>query len=161
MNVNVTNRQDNVPMPNQRPEGKKCHGNRRDQRFRKKWRARKLKPAKIEKKLIRRKQIQNKKSSTTNNVNNANDNTMEISASTNISNRPTTMTTINFNKRKRDISLQELNVNQTIGNSNSSICLAPPTLKRTKKKNHKIIVDSSNIIINNNTMNMNYRFVIL
>jgi hypothetical protein len=161
MNVNVTNRQDNVPISNQRPEGKKCHGNRRDQRFRKKCRARKLKPAKIEKKLIRQKQIWDKKNSTTSIVNNTNDNTMTIPVSTNISNRPTTITTINFNKRKRDISLQELNINQTIGNSNSLISLAPPSLKRRNKENPKIIVDSSNIIINNNIMNMNYRFVIL
>jgi hypothetical protein len=79
MNINNTNRQHNVPMLNQQPEEKKCHGNRKDQHFRKKCRARGMKPKQIEKKLARRKQIQNKKNSSKTDAKHSNDTTMKAS----------------------------------------------------------------------------------
>ncbi|CAF3586434.1 unnamed protein product, partial [Adineta steineri] len=142
------NRQDNVPISNQQPQRKKCHGNRQDQRFRRKCRAQGMNATLIEKKLARRKQIQNKKTSTKNNVTNTSNNTVNVPVST--------MT--NLSKRKRDLSLQALNTtNQIIGKSTSSISLAQPLMKKTKKENNKIIIDSSIIVIDNNIMNTNYR----
>jgi hypothetical protein len=161
MNVNKTNSsQCNDPLLNQQRQPKKCHGNRKDQRFRKKCRARGMKQAKIDKQLARRKQIQNKKNSTKTNAKNKDDNTMRVPISTNIPNQLTTTMT-SLNKRKRHISLQALNTNQMIGTSTSSISLAQPLLKKTKNENNKIILDSSIIVIDNNIMNMNYRLVII
>ncbi|CAF4384041.1 unnamed protein product, partial [Adineta steineri] len=147
-NINNMNRQDNVPISNQQPQRKKCHGNRQDQRFRRKCRAQGMNATLIEKKLARRKQIQNKKTSTKNNVTNTSNNTVNVPVST--------MT--NLSKHKRDLSLQALNTtNQIIGKSTSSISLAQPLMKKTKKENNKIIIDSSIIVIDNNIMNTNYR----
>ena len=46
---------------NQQLQRKQCHGNRKDQRFRKKYRAQGMKSENIEKKLARGKQIEMKK----------------------------------------------------------------------------------------------------
>ena len=114
---------------------KKCHGNRKDQRFRKKYRAQGMKPENIEKKLARRKQIEKIKTSTKNND-----------------------SATNLNKRQREISIQELNTNHRLEKSTSSISMAKPL---TKKEMNKTILHSFIVIINNKTMNMNYRLVIL
>ena len=81
---------------NQQAQRKKCHGNRKDQRFRKKYRAQGMKPENIEKKLARRKQIEKIKTSTKNN------------------DKHTTDSATNLNKRQREISIQELNTNHTL-----------------------------------------------
>ncbi|CAF3776948.1 unnamed protein product [Rotaria socialis] len=53
--------QDNIVISNQEPsKRKKCHGNRRNQRFRRKCRAEKMKPAEIEKLIKKRNRIHNK-----------------------------------------------------------------------------------------------------
>ncbi|CAF4454495.1 unnamed protein product, partial [Adineta steineri] len=78
----------------------KCHGNRRDQRFRKKCRQRGMKSAIIEQLLNERKQI----SITT----------------------ITTTDQLNFNKRKRDVSV--------IPKSTSSISIVQPLPKKIKNK---------------------------
>ena len=55
-------RQDGAPLLNQQPQQqrKKCHGNRRNQRFRRRCRAEKMKPTKIEKLIKKRNRIHEK-----------------------------------------------------------------------------------------------------
>jgi hypothetical protein len=153
----------------QQQQKKKCHGNRRDQRFRKKRRARGIKPEKIEKQLARQKQIWNKNDSTKNNdVNNTttttNHSITKVPILTNISNQTAAATTTTTTtgtpsiKRKRDLSSYELNSNQitekslpttattTTNNTNGSLS---PTQPLVKKK--KIMIEPSMIV--------NYRFV--
>lgn len=156
MNVNDTNRQNHVPVSNQRPEGSKCHGNRKDQRFGKKCRARGLKAARIEKLLDRRKQIRNKKNPTKNTLRNTNHLTAKGPVSSDASHL--TMMMPNLNKRKRDLFVAQSNINPTkIGKSTSSMALTQPSLKKKKK----ILVDPSIFETTNNIMNTNYRFVII
>ncbi|CAF4172151.1 unnamed protein product [Rotaria sordida] len=61
-------RQDNVLNLNQQAPRKKCHGNRRDQRFRRKCRAEKMKPAKIKKLIEKRNRFQKKNKEPTTNI---------------------------------------------------------------------------------------------
>ncbi|CAF4038986.1 unnamed protein product [Adineta steineri] len=90
----------------------KCHGNRRDQRFRKKCRKRGIKSAIIEELLNERKQIPN---------------------------RITTITTtdeLNFNKRKRDVSV--------IPKSTSSISIVQPLPKKIMNKKSTMTASITN-----------------
>ena len=128
---------------NQQLQRKQCHGNRRDQRFRKQRRALGMKPENIEKKLARRKQIEKLKNSTKNN------------------DKHTTDSVTNLTKRNPEISLQQLNTNHILAKSTSSISMAQPLTKKTKKEMNKTILHSFIVIINDKTTNMNYRLVIL
>lgn len=153
----------------------KCHGNRRDQRFRKKRRARGIKPEKIEKQLVRQRQIWNKNNSTKDkNVNNTSHATTSVPLSTHLLNQTTTTTTTttngNFNKRKRDSSLYELSTNQAIDKPSlstttttipSSISSTQPPLKKTKTEKRKILIEPSMMVINHALMNTNYRSVLV
>ena len=95
----------------------KCHGNRRNQRFRRKCRAQGMKAAKIEKLLQHR---------------NKNVNTTDRSTTNTVNRRPTEVAT-RFSKRKRDISVQDFNSSTSaIPKSTSSISILQPSLKKAK-----------------------------
>jgi hypothetical protein len=153
MNVNNTNVQDDRPLLLNQQQTKKCHGNRRDQRFRRKCRARAMQPANIAQLLNERKQVNNKnnqRKTTTTTVSN------QLSVSSDLS-KPMTMTmTTSLNKRKRAISLQELKSNSTLPQSTSSISIVQPLIKKMKKK-RKTIMTMPLIKENNNRINKNYR----
>ena len=171
MDRNNTKRQ-NVDQPildEKQQVRKKCHGNRRDQRFRRKHRALNVKPKKIEKMLKKRnRRIQQ------NNKTNPIKSTIKTNLQTNILNQVltynkkpmllppattmittasnTTTTTMikKVNKRKRDISIQDLQTHSTmIPKSTSSISI---DAQRSRKR-QKITM------LNNNIQHMIYRFV--
>jgi hypothetical protein len=166
MDVNDTNVQADCQLLNKK-QTKKCHGNRRDQRFRKKCRARGMKPARIEKLLSQRKQtgrknnrkndyityIINDSRKTTTTISN------KVSDQDNDASKQTTTMTTNLNKRKREISLQELKSTSTIPKSTSSISIGQPLSKKMKKK--RKIITMPVIKENNNRINTNYRFVLI
>jgi hypothetical protein len=174
MDPKNTNQQavDNYPVlhPQQQRLRKKCHGNRRDQRFRRKHRALNVKPKKIEKMLKKRnrqdqqhKKTNNVKSTTKNNLqtnilnqgSTHNNKPMLLPPATTMittaSNTTTTTTMIKpLNKRKRDISIQDLKTHSTmIPKSTSSISIVAPH----SRKRQKIT------ILNNNIQHMTYRYV--
>ncbi|CAF3813930.1 unnamed protein product [Rotaria sordida] len=161
MDVNKISAEDNVPIQNQQPQKKKCHGNRKDQRFRKKLRTRGINPEKIEKKLARRKQIEQKKNSTMSNVKEKNNSATRVPTSTSTRNQPTTtttmLTTTSFNKRKRDISLQEVNTNETLAKSSTSITIVKRLSKKPKQHDNKKLIDLCTLVINNDSMITKYR----
>ncbi len=169
MDTNDANKQhnNNVQLPNQQSQQqrKKCHGNRRDQRFRRKCLAEKMDPAKIEKLIKKRNGINKKNQRNNHHGTNRINNNMQ---------QQTTIT--NFNKRKRDISLQQLSkeataANQTITKSLSQLSIEPqsslasPSSK--KMKNITTATTTTQTIMNpitefdntNTNININYRYV--
>ncbi|CAF1513675.1 unnamed protein product [Adineta ricciae] len=114
MDTNDTNRQGDQPLAQQQLPRKKCHGNRQDQRFRRKCRKRGMKPKKIKKLLKERKRGKKTK---TQNKNNPQVELLNQEFTDTNSNTPlltTTTTTIgNLNKRKRDISVQDFQTHST------------------------------------------------
>ena len=171
MNVDDTNVHDDDRLPSnqeQQQKMRKCHGNRKDQCFRRKWRARGMEPAKIEKLLRKRKKNQKRKLDYIRSFENDFEETTTVSKEVSssrmeLSKQPlrttaTITTTTNLNKRKRDRSLQELKSHLTISKSTSSISIQQPLSKKVKKPKKKTI-KISKIIENNNTVNKNYRFV--
>lgn len=180
MNVNDANGQENHSHPpnqqqQQQQQRKKCRGNRRNQRFRRKCRAQGMKQAKIEKLLQNRNQINNNNnnndsyqtnSNTIRNMTNDNRQIKVIDKEStteknNSSEQMITMATeapvANLNKRKRDISLNDLKTNSTIPKSTSSISILQPSLKKKRNKKKKKTIPLKKII--NNIINKNYRFV--
>jgi len=166
MNVNDTNIQndDRQLLLNQQQNKKKCHGNRRDQRFRRKCRVRGMKPAKIAKLLNKNKQINQKNNRINDYIRHlANENRKPTTTVSNkVSDQRSDLlkqqmatTTTNLNKRQRDISLNELKSNSTMPKSISSISIMQPLPKKIKKK------QMTNPIVqeDNNSINKNYRFV--
>ncbi|CAF1678614.1 unnamed protein product, partial [Rotaria magnacalcarata] len=130
----MTNVQNNPLVQNQIKK-KKCHGNRKDQRFRRKCRAKGMKSRKIERLLHRRKILHEKKKNPTDNA------VAHTTKSNNESNhRNVSSTKINstrnLTKRKRDISLQDIKLNTGIPKSTSSISITQPKLKKLKKRTH-------------------------
>ncbi|CAF5005631.1 unnamed protein product, partial [Rotaria socialis] len=129
MNVDDTNDLDDHRLPRQRRR-KQCHGNRRDQRFRRKYRKRNMQEKTIKKLLDRRHQA----ATTTTTTNN---NNMEI---VNSNQRSTTindtskLAMINDNKRKRDVLSQEQKLNQIMIKSTSQLLIDPPLSKKMKEK---------------------------
>lgn len=126
---------------------KKCHGNRKDQRFRRKCRAKGMKSRKIERLLHRRKLLHYKmKNPTENTMQNA----MNINNKTDHENVSSTEINSmrNLTKRKRDISVQDIKSNTRI-----------PKLKKMKKRNNLNISSTTTII--NNTAYKHYRSVSL
>ncbi|CAF4085834.1 unnamed protein product, partial [Adineta steineri] len=126
MDTNDSTTQNNhLLFPNEQQQGqtKKCRGNRRNQRFRRKCRAHKMQPHKIEKLLKKRNHIHKKiqkqqlKRSTTNC-------NLQLIARTTNQSQPITTTTTNVFKRKRDISSQQLS------NTTSSISIVQPSSKK-------------------------------
>ncbi|CAF0947334.1 unnamed protein product [Rotaria sordida] len=125
--------QNNGQLANQGQRRQKCHGKRKGQRFRKKYRARDMKPENIEKLLQIKKKIHNNKKNQINSTvrTTTNDNIALTTTTTIVKNvsigkkdlSAQTKSTTNLNKRKRDISLQQLNLNSTISKSISSISI--------------------------------------
>ncbi|CAF1578519.1 unnamed protein product [Rotaria sordida] len=160
MDVNMSDVQNDRQLANQGQRKKKCHGNRRDQRFRKKRRARGVQREKIEKLLQTQKKILNKKkNSTTNKIKMTTTDDHTVSIRTTIDSTVKKNRSIqprlksNINKRKRDISLQQLNL--TIPKSTSSISILQSSRKKIKNKK-QLTTSSPSIYINNNN-NTNYR----
>ena len=131
MDVNDTHIQVDLPLLDQQNKKKrKCHGNRRDQRFRKKCRARGMKSVKIEQLLNKHKQVEKKNNRSTDYVQHVTDDnsktaTVQVSnedfVTGNNPSKSTTTTGTNFSKRKRDVSLQGLKSKSVISKSVSSI----------------------------------------
>jgi hypothetical protein len=65
---------------------------------------------------------------------------------------------MNLNKRKRDVSVQDLKSKSIIPKSTSSICIVQPLLKKMKKKNKKMTIP---LIKDKNNVNKNYRSVFI
>ncbi|CAF1289522.1 unnamed protein product [Rotaria sordida] len=151
-------RHDDVPILNQQPQlqQKKCHGNRRNQRFRRKCRAHKMKPTKMEK-LIKKRNCIHKKNQKNNFIRRTTNTNIELTIRKNNQSQPITTTT-DLNKRKRDISLQELSkTNITIPETTSSISIVQLSSKKMKNLSKTItnpIINANNSDMNRNT---NYR----
>lgn len=166
------NRQHDPSLPQQQQQQprKKCHGNRRDQRFRRKCREEKMKPSEIKKLLKKRNaHIKTKIQSKNNIINTNNDPSQTTISNQRLTDRNTPMlpapaaTTMmgsnitiakidNLNKRKRDISIQDFKIHpSTVPKSTSSLSIAAqrPSLKRQKTT------------MINNSIHMNYRFVLI
>ena len=169
MDINDTNIQADRPLLNQQNNKKrKCHGNRRDQRFRRKCRARQMKSVKIEQLLKKHKQVEKKSNRRTDYIEHVTDDnsktttTVSNEESVARSNPSKSMTTTgtNFNKRKRDVSLQELKSKSIIPKSISSISIGQPLLKKKKKKiTDTITTTTTSITTDNMNITNNYQFV--
>ncbi|CAM4833933.1 unnamed protein product [Rotaria magnacalcarata] len=144
MNVNVTTVQNQI-------KKKKCHGNRKDQRFRRKCRAKGMNSRKIEKLLRRRKIIHHKKKKnpTHNTMNSNNQPNHENFSSTEINSMR------NLTKRKRDISVQHIKSNTRISKSTSSISVAQSKLKKMRRRSNLNIPTTTTIM--NNTACKHYQ----
>ena len=102
---------------------KKCHGNRRNRRFRRKWRKRGMKPSKIEKLLKKRNRTdQNQRISRRDEYfkDFMNDIYVDVPATT----EP------NVNKRKREVPSHELTSTSVVPKSISSISIRQPLRKK-------------------------------
>ncbi|CAF4964543.1 unnamed protein product, partial [Rotaria socialis] len=145
--------------------GKKCTGNRQDQRFRKKCRARGIKADKIEKLLQAKKKIHNQRKNKTNNstsITTHDNNILTTSKNVSIRNKDPSIrkkSKTNLMKRKRDVSLQQQsNLNTTIPKSTSSISILQPALKKVKHKQKTITnTNISSIEVQQNTLKRTYR----
>lgn len=162
MDVNNSKNKNELNGEQQRRK-KKGHGNRRNQRFRRKCRARGMKPKTIEKLMKRRKQINNRETNQTNTT----DGMMATTASstTHVQTRKDDQTrqvktTTNLNKRKRNVSMQELRANSTIPKSTSTISITAPVSKKMRKTGNKRRMTTA-INENNTNVSKNYRFVLL
>ncbi|CAF1348914.1 unnamed protein product [Adineta steineri] len=143
----------------QQQQKKKCHGNRKDRRFRKKCRARRIKPAIIEKLLKKRKQVDKKKNDNITNITNDGNSTKPIMSNTVAIEKSDCSNLIpmaNLNKRKRDISIQELKPNSVLPKSTGSISIVQRSSKKMMKQKNNSIIKSSMQVINDN-MKINYR----
>ncbi|CAF4964931.1 unnamed protein product [Rotaria sp. Silwood1] len=159
MDLNLTHATEDIGQPtNQGQRRKKRHGNRKDQRFRKKCRAKGMKPEKIEELLQRNKEIPKKKKKHVNKTmrNTTDEHAPSTTTANTISNRTNDRSvqrnsTPNPNKRKRDVSLQQLSSNPTIPESTSSLSIVQPSLKKMKKKKKTKTNSRSMKCSNNNT----------
>ena len=165
MDTSDNNVRDNRQSLNQLKK-KMCHGNRRDQRFRRKCRARGMKPEEIAKLLNKHKQIEKKKNRRIHHITSVTSKNTETT--TTVSNKVpiprsdsskqvSTMNS-NLNKRKRDASLYELKSKSVIPKSTSSISIVQSLSKKMKKKQKTTM----NPIITeyNSSINKNYRLVL-
>ncbi|CAF5187922.1 unnamed protein product [Rotaria magnacalcarata] len=157
MDVNVTTVQNILLVQNQRKK-KKCHGNLKDQRFRRKCRAKGMKSRNIEKLLLRRKLIHHKQK---NPADNTMKNTIKFNNKSGHENVSSTEINLmrNLTKRKRDISAQDIKSNTGISKSKSSISVAQPKLKKLKRRTNLNIPMTTTI--SNNTAYKYYRSVSL
>ncbi|CAF2172172.1 unnamed protein product, partial [Rotaria magnacalcarata] len=140
-------RQGNILSLNQQAPRKKCHGNRRDQPFRRKCRAEKMKPAKIKKLIKKRNRFQKNNEKPTTNIESSKSKN-ELRSSRQNYQEP--IITRNLSKRKRDISSQQLSstIDLAIPKTTSSISIAQSSSK--KMKNISEIMDNNSIINRNN-----------
>ncbi|CAF5216731.1 unnamed protein product, partial [Rotaria magnacalcarata] len=154
MDVNVTTVQNTLLVQNQRKK-KKCHGNRKDQRFRRKCRAKGMESRKIEKLLQRRKIIHHKKKNPTENtIKNAMNSNNQPHPQENVSSTEINSMK-NLTKHKRDISVQDIKSNTRIPKSTGSISVAQPKLKKLKRRTNLNIPTTTTIT--NNTAYKYYR----
>ncbi|CAF1485637.1 unnamed protein product [Adineta ricciae] len=116
---------------------KRCHGNRRDQRFRRKCRHCGMRAAKIEKVLQNLKHVKTnkkKKSRIESYMNEMaqydQDSSIIVPSATS---KQSTTTLTNFNKRKRNMSYQGLNSYSTVPKSTSSVSILQSLTKKTKQ----------------------------
>ncbi|CAF3341725.1 unnamed protein product [Rotaria socialis] len=148
--------QDNIVISNQEPsKRKKCHGNRRNQRFRRKCRTEKMKPAEIEKLIKKRNRIYEKNKKTKYNKESTKLKSDLISSGQNYQSQPVLKTAACLNKRKRDISSQQLSstiINQKIPKTTSSISILQPSTKKIKNISETMDIDP---IINRNNNDIN------
>ena len=155
-------RQDNIVISNQEPsKRKKCHGNRRNQRFRRKCRAEKMKPTEIEKLIKKRNRIYEKNKKTKSNKESTKLKSDLTTSGQNYQSKPILKTAACLNKRKRDISSQQLSstiINQKIPKTTSSISIVQPSTKKIKNISETMDIDPI-INRNNNDINehINYR----
>lgn len=160
MDTNDPNRKKNhhpqSTLPNQQQQlqqqqqKKKCHGNRRNQRFRRKCRANKMESKKI-KKLIKKRNHRHKKIQKGNSRKSKTNPNVELTSEKIYQSQPIITTTTNVFKRKREISSQQLSkATSTIPKSTSSISIVQPSLK--KMKNITKTMSTS-------IFNTNYRYV--
>ncbi|CAF1929236.1 unnamed protein product, partial [Rotaria magnacalcarata] len=162
VNINNMDGQNNIVISNQEPsKRKKCHGNRRNQRFRRKCRAEKMKPAEIEKLIKKRNRVYEKNKKKKSNKESTNLKSDLTTSGQNYQSQPILKTAACLNKRKRDISSQQLSstiANQKIPKTTSSISIAQSSTKKMKNISETMDIDP---IINrhNNDMNehTNYR----
>ncbi|CAF1688369.1 unnamed protein product, partial [Adineta ricciae] len=113
----------NPPLIIRTQSKKKCHGNRRNRRFRRKWRQRGMKPAKIERLLNERNRTdQNQRIS-------RRDEYFKDFMDDIYVNVPAT-TEQNINKRKREVPSHELTSTSLIPKSISSISIRQPLKKK-------------------------------
>ncbi|CAF5138119.1 unnamed protein product, partial [Rotaria sp. Silwood1] len=127
MNPNDTNTNNDQQQFPTNVRRKKCHGNRRNQRFRRKCRAKGMKPKTIEKLLMKRNKADNRNH---NNTKRTNMQTTESNKHTTDINNHSKPTSINPNKRKRDVSSQELKLNSTLVRSTSQSSTRQPSSKK-------------------------------
>lgn len=151
---------------------KKGHGNRKDQRFRKKCRNQGIKPGTIEKLLTKQKQKNQPKQMTTK-ATTASETTSRIQITTTapsehlIKTKTTTTSSTSLQKRKRDISSASLSsqilpVNTSMPKSTSSISIVPPVSKKMKEKSPNVPTTTTTSLptsITDNAVHVNYRFV--
>ena len=165
MDTDETNVHDDV-RSHPRQQRKQCHGNRKDQRFRNKCRARGMKSAKIKKLLEKRKQVnhgQNRINAHARDTRGAETNTIapntDLTVETIVQSVPTASTVpANTHKRKRDESSQsQTGSNPPIPKSISSISMAQPTSKKTKPP----MIRMPLVTMNDGRINKNYRLVFL
>jgi hypothetical protein len=150
MNVNDLHQQDNIQVTSnqQTKQWKRCHGKRRDQRFRRKCRDQKMQPTKIEKLIKKRNRIHKKHQKNISGTHHtANANTTQQHNHT----QPfITTTTNNNNKRKGDVSQQE-----HLSKTTDSTSISQPLSKKMKHTTNTMDINSN---INEN-INENYRYV--
>ncbi len=145
--------------------GKKCHGNRQNQRFRKRCRAWGMKPKTITKLLEKRNQAKITTTTTTTNNHHQTNNNMNTeptkSSTAAVQFRvPSKQITTNFTKRKRDISLQELKTNQGMTKSTSSCSIIQPLPKKMKNKTYTTMAAAiPSVNVKNKDRSKNDRFV--
>lgn len=163
MDTNETDVQDEG-QPLHRQLRKKCHGNRKDQRFRKKCRVRGMRPEKIEKLLEKRKNISRRSNQINGHLGNATgaetdpivpNMTLIIEPNARLSAMVTTAP-LNSHKRKRK-EISQTGTNPALPKSISSISIAQPAPKKTKATLNRMPL----VAMNDGQVNKNYRFVLL
>ena len=156
----------NVNSTNKRPNERKCRGNRRDQRFRRKCRAQRMKPGKIEQLIQQRKRSNTSEHPTHDDRRNTTTDHRQVNVPVNMldqqknpSNQMRTTTEMdNHQKRKRDQSSQQQSITASaMPKSTSSISLRQPDLKKMKKKRKLSTVRLRNVT--RNIIHKNYRLV--
>ena len=157
MDTDETNNQEDA-QPRHQQQRKKCHGNRKDQRFRRKCRVRGMKSGKIKKLLEKRKKISrrpNRMNGHAKNTRGAETDTVASSNTlTNGTNArlvvPATTASLNSHKRKRDdVSQSQTRIN--------SISMGQPAPKKTKAA----VIRMPLVTMNDGQINKSYRFVFL
>ena len=141
------------------PSERKCHGNRKDQRFRRKCRALGMKSNKIDKLLKKRKQANRQSNQAKVHGKNKAQTKTGVTI-VNTSSEPMVIVTApNPHKRKRnDLSQPTTKSILTIPKSTSSISIAQPTLKKTKKKDKHPTHNMPLVKLNGDHINKAYRF---